>query len=396
MAQARKRGDGYQLRVYCGLDNTPKRQKIEKHRMWYPEPGMTPKQIEKELERQKILFEEEVRQGKCYDENMTFAQLVEIWDSDYAKKQLAPKTYIRYQDYLRRILPAIGHIKLKALTPIHLNRFYENLGEEGINKKPLRDKNGKPIGKTKLAEKTIGDHHKLISKVLSLAVQWGLVESNVASRATPPKVPYKEMKYLNEEETKQLIHLLDSEPIQYRTMILMLIHTGMRRGELMGLEWKDIDFENQTVRIARTSQYVGEFITKEPKTRSGIRVLTLNNTTCRLLKEYRAWQNGEKLKLGDRWIDTDRLFTKWNGEAIYPETISQWFRKFIKRSGLPYVTLHSLRHTNATLMIAENVDIPTVSKRLGHANTSTTLNVYTHALEARDKIASEKLESILS
>ena len=389
MAQARKRGNGYQLRVYCGLDSPPKRQKIEKHRMWYPEPGMTPKQIEKELGRQKILFEEEVKQGKCYDENMTFAELVKIWDSDYAQKQLAPKTYLRYQDYLKRILPAIGHIKLKNLTPIHLNRFYENLGEDGIKKV-----NGKHKGK--LAEKTIGDHHKLISKILSLAVQWGLVESNVAQRSTPPKVPYKETQYLDIEETKQLIHLLNDEPIQYRTMILMLIYTGMRRGELNGLEWKDIDFEKQTIRISRTSQYVGELITKEPKTRSGLRTITASNTTCRLLKEYKAWQKEQKLKLGDGWIETDRLFTKWNGEPIYPETISQWFREFMKRSGLPYVTLHSLRHTNATLMIAENVDIPTVSKRLGHANTSTTLNVYSHALAVRDKVAAEKLESILS
>ena len=191
--------------------------------------------------------------------------------------------------------------------------------------------------------------------------------------------------------------LLNNEPIQYQTMITLLVYTGIRRGELCGLEWRDIDFENQVMYVCRSSQYIGNktMITKEPKTKSGIRHFTLSKTACFLLKDYKNWQEEQKTNAGDQWKESDRLFTSWNGNPIHPDTVTDWFSKFIKRSGLPYVTLHSLRHTNATLMIAEGTDVCTISKRLGHANTATTLNIYAHALKSKDKEAANTLESVL-
>ena len=115
-----------------------------------------------------------------------------------------------------------------------------------------------------------------------------------------------------------------------------------------------------------------------------------------MLKEYRKWQIEQRFKAGSEWIDTDRLFTQWNGLPIYPDTVTDWFSKFIKRNDLPYVTLHSLRHTNATLMIAEGMDVCVVSKRLGHASSSTTLNIYAHALQSKDKVAADSLENVLN
>ena len=135
---------------------------------------------------------------------------------------------------------------------------------------------------------------------------------------------------------------------------------------------------------------------KEPKIRSGRRELSLSPTLCTLLKDYRVWQNTRRLRTGERWMNTDRLLTQSNGEPIYPDTVTEWFAKFLKRHGLPKVTLHSLRHTNATLMIAEGVDICTVSKRLGHANTSITLDVYAHALKTKDSDAANKLDAVLA
>ena len=117
---------------------------------------------------------------------------------------------------------------------------------------------------------------------------------------------------------------------------------------------------------------------------------------CQLLKSYRSYQALERLRVGDRWVDTDRLFTQWNGEPIYPDTVTDSFAKFLKRHDLPKVTLHSLRHSNATLMIAEGADIRTVSNRLGHAQTSTTLNIYSHALKSRDQDAADKLDAALN
>lgn len=396
MATARKKGRGYEIRVSCGIDINGK--KLGRSKTWIPDESMTPRQIEKELERQKILFEEEVRNGVCPDNKIRFADFSKRWMEEYAKVNLTIKTYARYEIYLERINQGIGHLKLKDITPLRLNAFYRSLEAEGVNKRAKKDKDGNLINGGRLAPKTILDHHRVISKILATAVKWGLLEKNVAMRADPPKVPHREISYLNEEETKQMIVLLDKEPIQYRTMITLLVYTGIRRGELCGLEWKDIDFENQVMHVCRSAQYIGNktMITKEPKTKSGIRHFSLSATACQMLKRYKMWQMEQRFKVGDQWEDNDRLFTAWNGAPIHPDTITDWFAKFIKRSGLPYVTLHSLRHTNATLMIAEGTDVCTVSRRLGHANTATTLNIYAHALQSKDAEAANTIERTLS
>lgn len=395
MATARKKGRGYEIRVSCGIDINGK--KLGKSKTWIPDEGMTQKQIEKELARQKVLFEEEVKNGICPDNKIRFVDFSKRWMDEYAKVNLTIKTYARYEIYLKRINQGIGHLKLKDITPLQLNAFYRSLEADGVNQRKRYDENGELINNGKLAPKTILDHHRVISKILSTAVKWGLLEKNVAMRADPPKVPHREISYLNEKEVRQMLTLLEKEPIQYQTMITLLVYTGIRRGELCGLEWKDIDFENQVMHVVRSAQYIGNktMITKEPKTKSGIRHFSLSIHACILLKKYKRWQLEQKLNAGDRWEESDRLFTSWNGKPIHPDTVTDWFSKFIKRSGLPYVTLHSLRHTNATLMIAEGTDVCTVSRRLGHANTATTLNIYAHALKSKDREAANTLDNVL-
>lgn len=395
MATARKKGRGYEIRVSCGIDINGK--KLGKSKTWIPDEGMTQKQIEKELARQKVLFEEEVKNGICPDNKIRFVDFSKRWMDEYAKVNLTIKTYARYEIYLKRINQGIGHLKLKDITPLQLNAFYRSLEADGVNQRKRYDENGDLINNGKLAPKTILDHHRVISKILSTAVKWGLLEKNVAMRADPPKVPHREISYLNEQEVRQMLTLLEKEPIQYQTMITLLVYTGIRRGELCGLEWKDIDFENQVMHVVRSAQYIGNktMITKEPKTKSGIRHFSLSIHACILLKKYKRWQLEQKFNAGDQWTESDRLFTSWNGKPIHPDTITDWFSKFIKRSGLPYVTLHSLRHTNATLMIAEGTDVCTVSRRLGHANTATTLNIYAHALKSKDREAANTLDNVL-
>lgn len=385
MASIRKRGNSYEIRVFCGVASDGKR--IDKSKTWKPSPNMTPKQIEKELEKQKVLFEEAIKTGQIPDSNIRFDKFIDMWLEDYGKVKLAPKTYSRYLGLTVRIKQGLGHIKLKDLKPLHINAFLRNLEEDGMNMKTGG----------KLSPKTVLEHYRLIRKLLSTAVKWQLLSNNVAQRADPPVVPYQELNYLDENQTLKMLELLEYEPIQYKTMINLLVYTGIRRGELCGLEWKDIDFENRVMHIVRSSQYIGNatIITKEPKTQSSIRKISISPSVCTLLRKYKVWQNQEKLKTGDRWIEHDRLFTQWNGKPISPDTVTDWFGKFIKRSDLPHVTLHSLRHTNATLMIAEGTDVCTVSSRLGHANTATTLNIYSHALKTKDQEAAEMLDNIL-
>lgn len=396
MATARPKGRGYEIRVSMGCDMNGK--KIVKSKTWVPDKKYTPKQLEKEIERQKMLFEEEVKTGNCANSNIRFQPYSEIWIRDYGEQNLAPKTLSRYREYLKRINKAIGHIKLKDLQPLHLNAFYRNLAEDGVNLKAKRDENGNIIANGKLSPKTIVEHHRVISKLLSTAVKWNYINDNIAKRADPPKVPQKDIDFLNEDETKEMLYSLQSEPLTYRTMIMLLIYTGMRRGELFGLEWKDIDFENRYLNIVRTSQYIGNktLITKEPKTKSSRRCMKISQSLVDLLKEYRAFQSEQRLKTGSEWHNTDRLFTQWNGLPMYPDSLTKWFSNFLKRHNLRQVTLHSLRHTNATLLIAEGTDIRTVSSRLGHSNTATTLNIYTHALKSKDSEAADVLNTVLA
>ena len=178
---------------------------------------------------------------------------------------------------------------------------------------------------------------------------------------------------------------------------LLLLLTGMRREEAMGLEWKDIDFDRSLIHIMRTSQYVAHkgILTGNTKTISSERVIKVPQTLIEDLKYYREWQNKERDKVGDRWEDHDRLFTQWNGRPMSPQTYTSWFKKFIENTDLPKIVPHSLRHTNATLQIANNVPLTTVANRLGHATPATTTTVYSHAIKSADAAAAQILEDIL-
>jgi integrase len=164
------------------------------------------------------------------------------------------------------------------------------------------------------------------------------------------------------------------------------------------LEWSDVDFDKETVSISKQLQYLPEFGIYEmesAKTDSGNRIISIPIELIELLREYKIWQDEEKSKWGDKWVETNKLFTKENGESIHPHTPSQWFNKFIKRHNLPPLTFHQIRHTNASLLIGQGVDAATVSKRLGHANVAVTLKTYTHAIKEHDREAADKLGNLI-
>lgn len=452
MANITKRKDSYLIRVSCGYDTKGKQ--IIKSKTWRPAPGMTERQIEKELERQKVLFEEATQSGQYINNKITFSEFVDQWFQDYAENQLNAKTIYRYHSFMERITPAIGNIRLDRLQPHHLMAFYNSLAapgarqdmkyqatptlvdimkEKGINRNRLHDITGLSKGTITNAKKgvnvsrstaeaisealemktdrlfqavgensgldpqTILHYHRFISSVLSTAVYWQVIASNPCQRVKPPKVDRKEARYLDEDGAAKLLEALEGEPLQYRVMIYTLLYTGLRRGELCGLEWKDIDFEKQTLTVNRTSGYIpGKGVFEDTtKNESSIRRISIAGGAVKVLREYKTIQSRERLKLGSLWQDYDRIFTQWNGNPIHPDTVSRWFRNFIKRHNLPPISIHSLRHTHATLLIANHADIRTVAGRLGHARTSTTLNVYSHAIRSADEAAAETIDNIL-
>ena len=162
----------------------------------------------------------------------------------------------------------------------------------------------------------------------------------------------------------------------------------------MGLEWMDIDCDKKTISINRTSQYLPDrgVFTKDPKTELSKREIAISSALVDLLKEYKRHQEAEIERVSNLWNPTDRLFTTWDGNPMSPDTITGWFGKFIKRNGLPHVTFHGLRHTNVSLLIADGVDVRTIASRVGHANPTTTLNLYSHMLKKSDQIAADSLE----
>ena len=224
-----------------------------------------------------------------------------------------------------------------------------------------------------------------------------IIPDNPAKRVKPPKAPRREAKCLDEQQVAQLLDNLKDEPIKYQTIVKLLVYSGMRRGELCGLEWKDINWQLQTISIRRSSQYLPDkgVFTKDTKTETSNRTIRLPEEVFDMLKAYRAWQNKERLQLGSCWQEHDRLFTTFDGSPIFPDTISHWFRDFIRKTDLPKVSIHSLRHTNITLLIMAGVPLQTVAKRAGHSSTVTTSLIYSHAIQTVDEMASDTLADIL-
>ncbi|MGI6152975.1 MAG: tyrosine-type recombinase/integrase [Christensenellaceae bacterium] len=453
MATIQKRNKSYRIRVSNGYDSNGKQ--IIEQMTFTPPPGMTAKQTEKEVKRQAVLFEERVRSGQYIESDIKLSDFAERWFVDYAEKQLKIQTVVRYRDLMKRINAAIGHIRIDRIQPTHLLKFYNNLAEDGIRddllyvanndlREIIKKQNttqkkvaetagigintlaaacsGKNIlqstatkisaalhrkpdtlfkiaenSRTQLSGKTIRHYHALISSILSTAVQWQIIPLNPCDRVKPPRVANKEAEYLDDVETARLLELLVKEPIPFQTSIALFLYTGLRRGELCGLEWEDVDFNNYTLNIQRTSLYTPSkgVYTDSTKNTSSERVIKLPEAAIHMLRSYKVWQNKERLSLGDQWQDNDRLFTDWNGAPVNPHSIYAKFKAFLDYNNLPDVSLKSLRHTNASLMIANGVALTTVSKRLGHANTNTTTKVYLHAIKSADEAAADIIQDVL-
>ncbi|MDL2327709.1 site-specific integrase [Ruminococcaceae bacterium OttesenSCG-928-A11] len=254
------------------------------------------------------------------------------------------------------------------------------------------------VGETQLSNNTILYYHRFISSVLSTAVHWQVIPSNPCERVKPPKPENTKICYLDEQEAIRMLEMLEGEEIQFRAAVTVLLFTGMRRGELLGLEWGDIDYQLQTIQIERTSQYlpgVGVF-TDETKTKKSQRTIIAPQAALRVLKELQRWQTEQRLALGDKWEHSDRVLVTWNGRPMNPDTLSGQFHKFISKTDLPQVTVHGLRHTNATLQIAQGVPLPNVADHLGHETSVTTAKIYARAIQSVRLATANMLDDLLA
>ena len=356
----------------------------------------TKKDVEVELAK----FVTEVQNGLVIDgKSLKFSEFTEIWKRDYGSKELAPSTYKRYCRMLEtRLLPYFGHFYINKIKPTDIMKFYDLLEKDT----QLVRKKGNNGSKTKkpLSGKTILEHHRLLRAMLHKAVYWQLIVANPAERVQPPKARKPKRRSYDDDQTKILLEnleLLPSEDTKYKVAIILTVFTGVRLGELMGLEWQDVDFKNGIISINRSSQYLADMgvFTKVPKTESSIREIAIPEFIISLLEEYKLWYEEQKSIYGELWTNSDRLFVQADGKPMHPSTISKWFVKYVGQIGLPVINFHGLRHTNASLLVAQNIDIAVISARLGHAQISTTLDFYVHPLLSHNRKAGYALENLL-
>lgn len=368
----------YLLTVSAGFDERGKRKRFTK--------TVTAKS-KAEAERELAIFYAEVTKGQIVDDKqITLGEYCDFW-LEKRTKELSPKTIARYKQLLSRIKYALGDIRLSKLKPRHLADFYAMLREEGVR---LDGKQGK------LSETTITHHHRLLHTILESAYRLDrLIPENPADfLIDAPSMKRSYPKVYDDTQVGILLEKLKTAPIKYRTLIIITIFVGNRRGEVLGLEWEDIDEKENMIYIRRSSQYTVEngIYTWTTKTESSIRSVAVPPEVIELLRVYKAWWAQEKLKRG--W-QTNRLFVQRDGKPMHPDTPTKWFRRFLQEHNLPHITLHQLRHTNASILIANGVDIITVAERLGHSDKSTTARIYAHMLKQNNKKAANVLAKTL-
>lgn len=440
-----KKGNvSYRITVAGGIDSLGKQ--IRMRKTWTPpKPDMTPKQMEKALNRAVADFEREIEQGYVLDYKQTFSEYAAYVIALKERTGVKPRTIDRYNELLERINIAIGHLKLTDIRPQHLNAFYQNLGEDGVRRdnykavakidiqawlkehkqsiRKLAEHTGmsaatagaavhgetisyekaeaiaQAMGKkveavfdiendtSPLSSKTILEHHRLISTIMAQAEKEMLIPYNPAAKATPPKAERKDPDYYQPKEIAAILTALDEAPLKWRALTYLLIDTGCRRGEAAGLKWESLDLSTGIMTIERALLYSPQRGVYEGSPKTGKkRTLRLAPETISLLSRYRENQLSQRAEYGDAWIDSGYVFTRDNGDRMNPDSITDWLNKFSKANDLPHIHPHAFRHTAASTMIANGVDIVTAANELGHANATTTATIYAHQIaEAKAK-----------
>lgn len=316
----------------------------------------------------------------------TIGEFLDRWERNWAVANTSPKTFERYSELLRlHVRPHIGHVLIQKLRPVHLNELYGKL---------LREGRGKLGG---LAPRTVGHVHRLLHRLLGHAAKWDVVLQNVASHVSPPRVASTEVVTLPAAEVRAILLQLEGKAVHVIASVALA--TGMRRGELCAVRWKDVDLDKGLVRIERSLEQTkkGGLRFKSPKTKHGRRTITIPASTVAELRDHWRTQQEQRLKLGMGKAPADALiFATWDAEIRSPSGLTKEWKRNMVDIGTPTVTLQSLRHTHASHLIAAGLDILTISRRMGHSSPTVTLNVYGHLFASTADRAAQIMEATFS
>lgn len=373
----------FKITVSDGYDIRGKQ--IRYFKTWIPLKNMSEPQKRKEVNRQALLFEMQCKNGEppVSESNIKLEKYAEQWLKDIAGLQNKLRTVEEYRKLSVRCYKEIGHLKLCRITRKTLQNFILSMEKEG------------------LSLKTIKNHIAFISSVLSYAVKQDIINANPCRDLCYPKQKQLQKKseyYYSLEETIAFLNTLPKAPLKYQTFFSLALFGGFRLGELLGLEWSDIDFTTNIITINRTSLYsknIGMF-SEAPKTKKSRRSNKMPQLVMDLLLQLKLHQSTERETYEKQWKDTNRLFVGTGGCPLFYSTPLKWLKRFLKRNNLPDTNIHGFRHLNASLLISSGIDVKTVSEYLGHSKPTTTLNIYAHTFEIEKAKASQALaEQIL-
>lgn len=386
MAHITKRGEAYRIVASSGY--TVGGKQVQPSMTWRPDPGMTPRQIEKELQRQVVLFDENCKNSSSQSGHVKMESFIEQYFLEYANLSLRERTTDSYIGMKVRTNQALGHLYMDKITPHHIQKFINNLGEPGINQ---RTGGG-------LAPKSIKNYIAFLSSVFSYALRMEMISTNPCTNVMPPTPAPQKRDWYTLEEAQEVLDSLEDAPLKYQAFFILAIFCGYRREELCGFEWQDIDFDKRLIAVNRASLYTKNrgIYTDVPKTEGSKRILRQPQIVFDILRRWRGSQTEMRLAMGDRWNDTGRIFTAEDGKPIHPNTPYGWLKRHCASHSIRFLGVHAFRHLNAALLISTGADVQTVAANLGHSQPSTTLNIYAYEFAEAKAAANEAVADALN
>ncbi len=364
MATISKRGNSYRIKVSLGYDKNGKQ--IIKSTTFAPPKGISEKKAEKMAQEYAYEFERHCKGYSQLNENMRFSELAEWYFENYAPIELKEGTVYNYKSaYKNHIEPVFGNTKVKDINTPRLTQFVQSL---------------------KLQPETVRKVYVIIQSIFHRGVEQGFIRDTPCRNVILPKKRNKKKKpVLDEEQTKQFMLLIDEKKCDpdIKRILKVLLFTGMRCGECLALSWEDINFDDMTISIEHNLADVGgkHWLTT-PKTESSIRTIGMSEALAAIFKEQKQYQEQLIEALGDDFAHPEMVFTSANGNYRDRSSLGTSFRRFLKGTDFEFLTLHSLRHCNATLLLNSGVDLKIVSDHLGHCDIGVTANIYADVLKS--------------
>lgn len=370
----RKKDNAWQYTVDIGKDpSTGKRRRKSKG-------GFRTK---KDCEKAMSELITQIQNGNYFEESgLLFKDYLKKWLNSY-QSNVSPRTYIRYENDINKYISIhLGNIEISNLKPLHIQDFYNHC-----------------LKKLNLSPTTVIHFHAIIHKSLSQAVKWQLINFNPADSVEKPKKIRKEMVVWTQEEVNEV--LKRTKDMTIYIPILLAVGTGMRRGEILGLTWDNVDFDDSVIYVQKQLQKINDqLILMQPKTKRSIRKITISTNIISVLKELKKEQFKNRLYLGENYNKNSFVVCQNDGRPYDPGYITKNFGRILKRIcpelNIPIISFHDLRHTHATLLLKAGVNPKVVAERLGHTTVSMTLDTYSHVLPDMQKEVAEKIDKILS